>query len=90
MSSDLTPQPKWKRRKATVLAWWSRTQFRRAKATVAFASVVRRAVTLAVSVAGAILVAYGVWSIFEPVGYMVAGLLLWGIQWNYGNEEGRR
>jgi hypothetical protein len=88
--SDLTPQSKWKRRKAELLGWWSRTQFRRAKVAATVASVVQRVVTLAISLVGAILVAYGVWSIFEPLGYVTGGLLLWGIQWNYGNEEGRR
>lgn len=61
---------------------------RRQKATTTFVSLFRRLVTLAISVVGGTLVAYGVWSIFEPAGYMVAGLLLWAIQWNYGNEEG--
>lgn len=88
--SDLTPQSKWRRRKARLLAWWSRTQFQRAKATTSFVSMVRTLLTLAVSVVGGTLVAYGVWSIFEPAGYIVGGLLLWAIQWNYGTEEGRR
>lgn len=37
---------------------------------------------------GAILVSFGVWSAYHPAGYIVAGLLLWAIQWNYGKEEG--
>ena len=87
--SDLIPQSKWKARRARFLSWWSRTQFKRAKATSAFVSTARLLLTLAISVVGGTLVAYGVWSIFEPAGFVVGGLLLWGIQWNYGNEEGR-
>ncbi len=37
---------------------------------------------------GATLISYGVHSVHAPAGYVVAGLLLWAIQWNYGKEEG--
>jgi hypothetical protein len=38
--------------------------------------------------AGATLISYGAYLIYVPAGYLVGGLLLWGIQWNYGTEEG--
>lgn len=34
------------------------------------------------------LVAYGVWSVYQPAGYVTAGLLAWALQWNYGDEGG--
>lgn len=87
--NDLTPQSKWKRRRAAALAWWSRTQFRRNKAVSAFVSVLRRLVTLAISVVGGTLISYGVWTIFEPAGFIVGGILLWAIQWNHEAEGDR-
>lgn len=36
---------------------------------------------------GATLISYGVWSVYAPAGYVVAGVLVWAIQWNYGEEE---
>lgn len=44
--------------------------------------------TLAISMVGVTLVSYGVWSVHHPSGYAVAGLLLWAVQWNYGDKEG--
>lgn len=37
---------------------------------------------------GAILVAYGTWTVYAPAGWIVGGLLLWAVQWNYGDEGG--
>lgn len=44
--------------------------------------------TLAISMLGAILVAYGVWAIYAPAGYITGGILLWAVQWNYGGSDG--
>lgn len=37
---------------------------------------------------GATLISYGVYQVYPPAGLVVAGLLAWGLQWNYGKEEG--
>jgi hypothetical protein len=37
---------------------------------------------------GVMLVSFGVYSIYAPAGYVVGGVLLWALQWNYGQEEG--
>jgi hypothetical protein len=39
--------------------------------------------------AGATLVSFGAYQIYAPAGYLTAGLLLWALQWNHGNEEGQ-
>lgn len=48
--------------------------------------------TLAVSVVGGILVAFGVHQVYEPAGYMVGGLMCWLLQWSHerDRERGRR
>jgi hypothetical protein len=88
MTDDLKPLPKWKQRVARARAYWKRTANRRQEVYSAFKPMVRKAVTLAISGTGATLISYGVWSVFQPAGYAVAGLLLWAIQWNYGSERG--
>lgn len=45
---------------------------------------------LAVSCAGAILVSYGVWMIYAPVGYTIGGLLVWAVQWSHEQDKGRK
>lgn len=42
--------------------------------------------TLAISVLGATLVGYGVWMIYAPAGFIVGGIMLWVLQWNYGKD----
>lgn len=82
----LDPLPKWKQRRAALVAWWRRSRDRRRALAGNLKKAGRRGLTLAISVLGATLVSYGVWSIYAPVGYIAAGLLLWAIQWNYGDE----
>lgn len=85
-ASDLTPLPVWKQRRNQFLAYWRRTKVQRRARLSAFGSAGRKGLTLANSVLGATLVSYGVWMIYQPAGFIVAGLLLWAVQWNYGNE----
>lgn len=87
MASDLTPLPPWRQKWNKLRADWRRSKERRRLAYKSFKRAARAALTLAVSVVGAILISFGVWSVYHPAGYVVAGLLLWGIQWNYGKEE---
>lgn len=84
----LDPLPKWRQRQAWMVAWWHRSRDKRQAAFKTFKSQGRKGLTLAISMVGAILVSYCAWLIYTPAGYGVGGLLLWAIQWNYGNEEG--
>ena len=85
---DLTPLPVWKQRRARMVAWWRRSRDRRRTACRTLKNTGARLLTLAISLVGATLVSYGVWSIFPPAGYVAGGLVLWALQWNYGKEEG--
>lgn len=82
----LDPQPRWKQYRARLVAWWQRSRDRRQRAYTNLKTAGRRALTLAISLVGATLVSYGAWMIYAPAGYLVAGGLLWAIQWNYGDE----
>lgn len=86
--SGLDPLPKWKQRRAALVAWWRRSRDRRLRTLKNLGKAGRRGLTLAISMLGAILVAYGTWTVYAPAGWIVAGGLLWAIQWNYGDEEG--
>lgn len=46
--------------------------------------------TIAISVLGATLISYGVWSVYRPGGYIVAGTLIWVLQWSHEQDKGRR
>jgi hypothetical protein len=83
---DLTPLPRWRQHRAALVAWWRRSKNQRQRALKDLGKAGRRALTLAISVLGAILVSYGAWSVYAPAGWIVGGGLLWAIQWNYGDE----
>ena len=85
-SDDLTPLPMWRQRQRALVAWWRRSKDRRQTAYHNLRITGARALTLAISLLGATLVSYGVYSVYEPAGFITAGLLLWGVQWNYGDE----
>jgi len=84
----LDPLPRWKQRRARMVAWWRRSKNQRQQTLKNLRKAGRRALTLAISLLGAILVAYGTWTVYAPAGWIVGGGLLWAIQWNYGDEEG--
>lgn len=84
----LDPLPKWKQKQLALVAWWRRSRDQRRKTTQTLKKAGRTGLTLAITMVGATLISYGVWSVHQPAGYAVAGLLLWGIQWNYGDKEG--
>lgn len=44
-------------------------------------------VSLAVSVLGATLVAYGVWTVYPPAGYVVAGIAVFALQWSHEKDR---
>lgn len=82
----LDPLPKWKQHRARLVAWWRRSRDQRRNAYTSLKKAGRKGLTLAISVVGATLVSYGVWSVHHPAGYVTAGVLLWAVQWNYGDE----
>ena len=82
----LDPQPKWRQHRDRLVASWRRSRDSRRNAYRNLKKAGRKGLTLAISVLGATLVSFGVWSVHHPAGYVVAGLLLWAIQWNYGEE----
>ena len=82
----LDPLPKWKQNRARLVAWWRGSRDRRRTALQNTKKTGRRALTLAISVVGGTLVSFGVWSTYAPAGYITGGILLWAIQWNYGDE----
>lgn len=43
--------------------------------------------SLAVSVLGATLIAYGVWSVYAPAGYLTAGVLVFALQWSHEKDR---
>jgi hypothetical protein len=88
VKNDLEPLPQWKQRVNQFRAYWRRTRNQRRERAAGLKKAGREGLTLAISVLGATLVSYGVWMIYAPAGFIVAGLLLWGVQWNYGNERG--
>lgn len=84
----LDPLPRWKQKRAALVAWWRRSRDRRRQAVQGLAKAGRTGATIAISVAGATLISYGVWQLHHSAGYVTAGILLWAVQWNYGKEEG--
>lgn len=77
---DLTPLPK-------RVQWWRKSKNRRQAALTTLKNTTARALTLAISVAGAILISYGVYSVYPPAGYLVAGVLVWVLQWSHERDR---
>lgn len=87
-SDGLTPQPKWRQHRDRARAAWRRGRDRRRIRYTALRKAGRRGLAVAISLAGAMLVAYGAWSVYRPAGFALAGVLLWALQWNHGEERG--
>lgn len=82
MNKDLKPLPR-------RVQWWRRTRIRRQAAFTTFRSQVRKALTLAISVLGAMLVSYGVYQVYVPAGYVVGGMLCWVLLWSHEQDKRR-
>lgn len=80
MRSDLTPLP-------TRVQWWRSTAGRRQKALLAFKVMVGTLVSLAVSMLGATLISFGVYSVYRPAGLIVAGVLVFVLQWSHEKDR---
>jgi len=85
--TEFKPLPKWQQRRRALVAWWRRSRDRRQTAYRNLKKAARKGLTLAISVVGATLVSYAAWSVYAPAGYAIGGLLIWAIQWNYGDKE---
>lgn len=86
---DLTPLPVWRQRLAAARAAWRRSKDRRKRAASTLQSAGTLALSLAISLAGGTLIAYGVYLIFEPAGYITGGLMAWLLQWSHEKDRGR-
>lgn len=80
MRSDLKPLP-------SHVQWWRSTAGRRRNALIAFKAMVATLVSLAVSVVGATLVAYGVWCMHAPSGFITGGVLVYLLQWSHEKDR---
>lgn len=80
MRDDLKPLPVWRQR-------WNASASRRRKALIAFKAMVGTLVSLAIAVLGATLIAYGVWAVYPPAGFTVAGVLVWVLQWSHEKDK---
>lgn len=87
---DLTPLPAWRQKLAAARVAWRRSKDRRARARQAFKKQVAKALTLAISVLGATLIAFGAYSIYAPSGYIVGGILCWVVLWSHEQDKGGR
>lgn len=83
MRDDLKPLP-------AHVQWWRRTRNRRARAWVTMKSVVARLLTLAMSVLGATLISFGVYSVYRPAGFVIGGIMCWVLLWSHEKDKGRR
>ena len=70
--------------------YWRRTRERRQQAFRTFKITASKALTLAISVLGAILISFGVWSIYAPAGYIVGGFICWMLLWSHEQDKGGR
>lgn len=86
---DLTPLPRWQQKRRALVAWWHRTRDRRRAAYRTFKSGAASALTLAISVVGAILISAGVYQMYAPAGYVVGGFMCWLLLWSH-EQDGRR
>lgn len=82
MKSDLKPLPK-------RVQWWRRTRKAREQAYTTFKTRALKLLTLAISVLGATLISYGVYQVYAPAGYVVAGMLCWVLLWSHEMDKRR-
>lgn len=81
MVDDLTPLPR-------RVQWWRRTKNQRRAALTTLKSIAAALLVLAVSAAGAMLISYGVYSVYAPAGYVVGGLMCWLLLWSHEKDRG--
>lgn len=82
MRSDLVPLPR-------RVQWWRSTADRRRSAWVSLQSVARSLLTIAITVLGGTLISFGVYSVYRPAGFVVAGLICWLLLWSHEQDKRR-
>ncbi len=87
---DLTPLPAWRRRAARARFLWLRGKNRRQSAAQTLRRAGTLALSLAISLAGGTLIAYGMYMIYAPAGFITGGFMAWLLQWSHEKDNGRR
>ena len=90
MTNDLKPLSTYQQYLRHWKAVWHRTRYRRQTAYKTFKTGVAKLLTLAVSVLGATLIAYGVYQVYAPAGYVTGGIMCWLLLWSHEQDERRR
>lgn len=67
--------------------WCQRTADVRAMLAKKSYALFRWALTFSLSLVGVLLIAYGVYRIYEPAGFIAAGLGAWAIEWRLDDDE---
>lgn len=80
--------PKWKQKFMMLRHQWRVNRNRRQNAYDSLGKTGAKALSLVLSLGGAILIAYGVYQVFHPAGYVTGGILCWVLQWS--SEKDRR
>jgi len=86
LDADLVPLNRGQR----LIAWWRRSANRRRNARQSIVKAAPAVWWFAISVAGAILIAFGAYQIYAPSGYIVGGLLAWLLVWSNEQDKGRQ
>lgn len=81
MTDDMTPLPR-------RVQWWRRTKNQRQAALTTLKTTTAALLTLAVSVLGAMLISYGVYSVYPPAGFVVGGVMCWLLLWSHEKDKG--
>ena len=82
MSDPMKPLPRH-------VQWWRKTREARRRAFATFKTMVTKALTLAFSVLGAMLISYGVYQVYAPAGYVICGVMIWLLQWSYERDRSK-
>jgi hypothetical protein len=87
---DLMPLPPWRQKWNRFRVNWVRTKNQRRIAYLSLIKLLKKGLTLAVSVLGAMLISFGAYQIYAPVGYVTGGLLCWVLVWSSEQDRGGR
>jgi hypothetical protein len=79
---DLKPLPK-------CVRWWRETRNRRVKAWQTLKTLAAKAIILAITALGAILISYGVHQVYAPAGFVIGGAMCWLLLWSHEQDQRR-
>ena len=86
---DLTPLPIWRQKVARFKDQWRRSKDRRKVVYSTLVSAGTAMLSLVFAVAGATLIAYGVYEVYRPAGFVTGGIMCWVLQWSRERDRGR-